>query len=634
MLPLLATLVLAAPQGAPEPAGWDGFPVLVWRQRYSGREVPADVLVGFGGVNVERDDPAEWALKEGLDFYVGHAPGRNALHIDAASPSWQERWRKWVETRDESLLVREPCLTDPMTIALLEANLERTLEARGGNHGLGISLGDEVSLTPSGNPSDVCRSPTCEAAWGAWAKEHGWPEHAPTTDEVRLALSEDDLSLVGPWLARRRFHQEMLLAVLQRLETRARNAQPGVFVGLLGIGGQTAFGDVSIQVATGILDFVECYDVGVSARFLHTLRSYQAPFPGSRLTRSLATVFLNEDGKTAPDHQAWRHWLNGADGLVVWSDEELEGRSGKYGAQVQALRDAVEELRTLRVSVGPCPAPRGVAIVQDADSTALAWLRDAVLDGATWPNRFASYQRKHGTRERSLLTWMRLLEDAGFSPGLVTWQGVLAQRTRERFGVLVLCHQLIFGEHDFNPARSGSTPLELFLEDGGIVVIDGPLGWVDRRGRPLQGEEAERFEFLRAKFPGQVHRAPAGLTDYLERRAEPEVHARAWDRLAPLIEGAGVERRPWSIEGEGAMLPWVCSWEATSEAEEGEGRLCVMVPNVPLLEPVEVASDWVRVVPLAGYRVEWLSPRPGAADGEAGKVPQSQARVFRLCAGE
>jgi hypothetical protein len=43
------------------------------------------------------------------------------------------------------------------TIAELHATLETTLKKHGEHPGLGFVLGDEVSLTPNGDPFDLCR---------------------------------------------------------------------------------------------------------------------------------------------------------------------------------------------------------------------------------------------------------------------------------------------------------------------------------------------------------------------------------------------------------------------------------------------------------------------------------------------
>ena len=121
-------------------------------------------------------------------------------------------------------------------------------------------------------------------------------------------------------------------------------------------------------------------------------------------------VFPESGGPPAAAWQVWEHFLRGGDGLVLWSDRELSRDEGLRGW----LADTVSEVRRVQRELGSWrPEPSGAAIVHSPDSIAVAWLEDALLDGPTWPNRLARYQREHGTRDRSLRAWLRLFEDVG-----------------------------------------------------------------------------------------------------------------------------------------------------------------------------------------------------------------------------
>ena len=105
----LALALLAAAPGAlawdpPGRSAWLDFPVLVWRQHYSRAEAPAPLLEPFGGTNVEGPEEAAWVRERGYAFYVGHGPGRNALHLERTNPAWAERADAWYASRDEALL--------------------------------------------------------------------------------------------------------------------------------------------------------------------------------------------------------------------------------------------------------------------------------------------------------------------------------------------------------------------------------------------------------------------------------------------------------------------------------------------------------------------------------------------------
>ncbi len=556
------------------------LPVVVWRQDFPAQTPgPVELFEPFGGANVERDDEADWVRERGYDFYVGHAPGRSELHVERRDAAWAER---------ADPLVREPCLTAPTTLERLFATLDGTLAARGGDHGLFVSLGDEVGLTPSGSPSDVCRSQTCEAAWRALVDAP-----APTTDEMLAARGADAVPLRRLWLARRDFHHEVVVDVLASLAQRARSCSPGARVGLLGLGGRTAFGGVDVADALSFCDVIEPYDVGGARELAFTLRG-----PEQEVWR---TVFAHEEAPAAVALQAWEHWARGGDGFVVWSDRWLARRP-----DVRArLADAVSAMRAIE-NGSPARGPRGVALVHDARSLALAWLRDAADDGSTWERRFASYQEWNGSFERALRGWTRLWQDAGFVPGMVSLETVDAGLV-SRFRLLVLSHVAALSDADVARLRA-------FEAAGGKLVLDGPFGEYDERGAPRAAPSSDAA--LRPPFGGGA---------YLDERFAPSGEERR-DVARRLAAAAGVERAPFDVRST-PPLPWCIEWSEP----DAEGRVrCVAVPNLTtpderarLASPLEIEVQAAR-----GTRVEWLVPAD--ANGRRTTLAPGDAAVFTL----
>lgn len=617
MRPALLAALLAASMALSAAAGArprHEFPVLVWRERYAGREVPASLLAPFGGTNVEGSESAEWVLERGLDFYVGHAPGRDALHIDDDRPWYAEAWRRFFADRDASALVRRPCLSEPRTLADLEAQLARTVRARGGRFGLGMSLGDEVGLTAHGSPLDLCHSPACLAAWRRFAAREAParglavpPGGAPyvETDEVRRRWLDGDPSLVPWWLLRRRFHQAVLQEVLARLARRARALAPGVPVGLVGVGGRSAFGDVAVEEVLAHLDFIEVYPQADARELAATLRR-----PNQNLWR---TVFP-EHSPEAVVWQAFDHWRRGGDALVVWSDAVLEDRP----ALAARLAEAIAAIRALRGDLGAFrPRPAGVALIHAPDSLALAWLRDALADGSTWPRRFAGYHEQHGTRERALRGWLRLFEDLGTFPGAVLLRGIGASTAR-RFPLLVASHVAVLSPADLG--RLGD-----YLAAGGRLVVDGPFGEFDRAGR---SPRTPPLATLDRAAPGRVEQAPLDPARYLEARRRPGGPAarRARARAADLLARAGVMPPPGTgaERGAGPLLAVAAQRSGTDGA-----WTIVLQPNAADAGERERLVPWrAEIAPPEGARIEWLHP-PGAR-GLAPLVPAGEAAVLRL----
>ncbi len=601
--PVFAALLLVCldVSAAQETAGWDSFPVFVWRQDYRGRALPHELAQPFGGTNVDRGEAAP--CDPPLSFFVGHAPGRDDLHL-RRTDSYLERFELWYATRDPRLLVREPCLLAEDTRARLFETLERSLGARDGNHGLGIALGDEVSLTPWGDPSDVCCCARCEAAWSAWSDERGYARRAPTTDAVRRSFADGDWSELGAWLARREFHQEGLTGLLEELAAATRTLAPGAPIGLLGMAGRSTFGGVAVERVLPFLDFVEVYPVDDARELFAALRTDE---------RSLATVFPEAGGPDASAWLAWEHVLRGGDGLVLWSDRTLAADP----ALRARLAGAVVDLRAVRGRVGAFrPAVRGAAVVHSPASMALAWLRDALLDGPTWPRRLAGYQREHGTRERSLRAWLRLLEDAGALPGALPVDAIDAE-TVERFPLLVLAHVEVL-------SASHVEALERYLAAGGSVVVEGEVGLFDERGEPQGVAVLERL----ARAGGErVRAAPERVSEYAELRRRPEsgraqalrATLRSW-----LAEGASLA--PFEVEG--GRLPWLTACE-----RRPTGVVCMALPNATTpAERAGLAALEPRLRVPEGARIEWIHP-PAAGSGTP-SLAAGDALVFRLVSGE
>lgn len=590
-------------------AGGHEFPVFVWCQDHAGKELPARLLEPFGGVNVERDDPAQWAREHGVDFYVGHGPGRDELHLDRDYGWYDAQWQAFFDERDPEVLVRVPCLTDPKTSEALSANLVKSLAARDGDHGACVSLGDEVGLTPWGDPSDLCHSPTCKAAWTEWVRERTsaerFPElHAgelaplPATDRVRLAYTDGDRASSGAWLLRRRFHQDVVLETLGRLARESRALAPDSAVGLFGLIGQTAFGGVAIDRILPQLDVVECYSASDARELLYTLREEQ---------QSWCTLFPANGDSDRGAHRLWEHWLRGGDGAIVWSDRQLAKSEG-YLAR---LSDAVRDVRRIDALLPQWrPRPRAVAVVNCPDSIALSFLRDALSDGPTWPRRFAGYQEQHGTRERLVKTWLRALEDCGFLPGSLP-ASAIDETTVERFPLLVLVEQVVVSEDLF--AR-----LERYVAAGGHVRIAGEFAHVAAPGEPLPDDLAEVWI---EKRPGSVRRAPV-CEDYLERRADPADASAAQF----LNEVRKATRAPRPVHVPLTSEPPV-PWLRIEALDLDSSRVCVALPNLPdgSLPQLEVRLGH-------GPPVQWIHPVPAAGDEQVRSVElrAGDALVFRI----
>lgn len=617
---MFAAFVLAAlPQepAVPRALGWEDFPVFVWRETHQGKPLPPELADPFGGVILMRDEDSAWARERGLAYLIWNVAGRELFHLDA-DEAWRARVERWIETKDDALLVRTPCLSDPATYERAFRTLDATLAKHGKHPGLALVLGDEVGLTPNGSPFDLCRCGRCEERWRAYAREKELPERSPLTDEVLSALRDDEFTSLGAWLARRRFdRREFEHAILRMRERVLGMPDPGfrpegsaryssgysergldLPLALLGLKGPTAFGGLGPWPA--LFFAVEFYSVGEGRETLAAsdhLARHDMDFssgPPRAPSATLTTVFVAEETPDGAAWTLWEHWLRGGRGAVLWSDAELIRRP-EHRAR---LAEAVSDIRTL----GPLFSPleqNGGAIVYDLDSVAASFLRDARDDGATWPRRSAGYQAEHGTRERKVETWLRLLEDCGELPAAVPLQSLREDCGRE-YHVLVLPEILVLDPSDVDTLRA-------VVAAGGTLVIDGRIGWVDRKGKPWSEDV---FARLAAGHPERVLRAPESLARYLDNRLDAEAAAATRSFARGLFAS-----RPSS--GEAVLppldpsVPWLVNRSFVgSTPEGGTVPYCVLMPNLPTREDRRRLRDLPLPV-LGPGEGEWIHPKGG-----------------------
>ena len=598
---MLLSLVLSfAVQAATDPrAAWERFPVFVWTTSAK----PVEVVGEFGGACVQRMADTAWLDEKGLDWLVFNGPGRDDLHLDRENARYQERWKRWYDSRDPKLLVREPCVSDPATRERLKRLLDESLTARGGRTGLGVSLGDEIGLTPGGAPEDVCQCAHCERAWKEFRAARGLAQDVKLADISTAAtlseLDDGETAAIGPWLLRREFHEQQWTDLIAELARRVREKSPGTPVGLLGLTAQSAFGSVAIESVLPSLDFIECYRVGNARELAFTLRRPEQ--------RVLLTIFDDARGPDFVAWQAWEHWMRGGDGLVIWSEKELVAKP----ALRQRLARAVRDIRAVQKQIGRFrPEPQGVAVVHSQPSVAVSWLRDAEDDGKTWPRRFPSYQEQHGELELSRKRWFEFLEDNnGAMPGALPLGHVDAD-TAKRFPLLVLDRLLVLDDVDVER-------LKRFMAAGGSLIPRAEIGWVDTNGRSA----VEGFKQLRESPSSRLLAAPRRLNEYEGQRD-------LLKELGMWPEPMRFETAPFGVTGDaGEMWRWISTWMETPD-----GLACAVLPKPQRYtdeqEALALPSEIKIGTGNSRWRIEWIHPKPD----EKGvvRLPAGDAAVFRL----
>lgn len=612
---LFTRLALAAGLWPAWPSQGGDFPALVWADEATDAALVEALADQFGGRVLRRGE----AEPERGAYLVFNAAGREDLHPPSDDARAQARHARWIESRDDRELVREPCWSQAQTRERLQATLARSLELRRGADPArlwGISLGDEVSLTVSGGPQDLCLCGACQSRWRAWRARlfEREPELAPlagerledhATDRALSAWEARDARALAGWILRRRFHRDETCALLEELAEAGRCLAPERAFGLLGLAGETAFGNVPVERALAWADFVEPYRAQDAWELCFSMR-------GER-QRALATVFVEQGPVDRAAWQAWRAALQGADGLVLWSSESLL----QEVAASQRLASALEAIRAVRARLGPWrPEASGVALLHSFDAACANWLEDALLDGASWPRRSNAYHQRNGTRERSLAGWIALFEDLGLLPGALPIEEV--EQADERGVRLLVASQVsVLGAEQ-------ERGLVRFLERGGHLLIQGPFAQFDRLGRRRADDLAELWA---ARFPAQVARTQRDPAEYAELRLYGLEVSRDWHALARrTAQAAGCRAPPWRPAAWDERFPWLVAGRSESE----HAWTVWALPNWRRERRASLEELALDLELEDGWRAEWIHPAPDARTTGGIHLAPGDAAVLRL----
>ncbi|WP_145187944.1 hypothetical protein [Planctomycetes bacterium Pla163] len=447
-------------EGWVERTTFDDLPTYVWCEPGYAGPIPEAWRAAFGGVSASRGRLPDAAAGGGWRAYVGHAAPRAALFLERSTVRADRD--AWLRERTESSLPQRPAqLASPFLLAEIERVAEQRTRAL--PNADFVALGDEVGVTPFGDPLEFAR-----------------PGELPCTDEALGLLGGPD---VAGFLARRRADQAELLAALERAAQGVRRAAPSAAVGLLGNGPRTPFGGVGAADLVDRFEVLEPYPAGLIRAGVLLERAR----PTAKRARVLRTVF--DESGPACRWQVWEHVLRGGDGLVLWWRPALAERPELVGA----LAEAVGAARAFRGRLGPTAlasvAPR-IAVLTDFEGDAGLWLAVARGERLHWPARLAGFEAAHGPAFERRRAWVRAFEDAGLQCGALAVERLATASSPPV--ELAVASALELARPDVRAA------LVRHLDAGGHLLIDDE-------------NDAGEARALERQYPTRVHRAPLGI---------------------------------------------------------------------------------------------------------------------------
>jgi Beta-galactosidase len=496
-----------------------------------------------------------------LQYYVENIVNRGlCLKFNSNVKDWDKFITDWAKGgRPDAALIRDYSLDDPKWLHEAQRSVEQALDQHRSGRPFAYDLRDELSITYSANPFDYDFSPVTLAAFRRWLQTQytdlaainqewetqfgSWETVTPfTTDRIKNRMASGDalprgkpdwqavqqvrfatnISATGltawnfsPWADFRTYMDGSLSRTLGTLRDAAHRIDPQAQIGIEGTQMAHAFGGYDLWSLSQVLDWIEPYDIGNSREILGSF------MPGKPF---MTTVFESD-----ADHAARRLWhllLEGDRGCIVWWSEDcMEWRDGGFALtkKAQAIAPVLKEMASPLAALFQNAEPEfdPIYLHYSQPSIQADWLMESTVDGSTWLRRFSSYEADHNRLAQVRDSWLKLLQDAGFSPRFISAhelaEGALRTNQAE---VIVFPDSIAMSDRE-------SMEVEKFLQSPGHVAFaDGTPGQFDEHGRrrkqsPLESRfplalSSERIASARSN--GQQSTHPGDIAHYATDR--------------------------------------------------------------------------------------------------------------------
>ena len=562
-----------------------------------------------------RDAPPQKVIDSGFGYYVENIINKGlCLKFSSSVTNWGKHIDDWSKTRSADAFVRDYSFDDPKWLGAMTDLMSKTAAAHAAAKPLMYDLRDELSVTISANPFDYDFSPTALAGFREWLKTEytdlaalnaqwntefpSWDAVMPfTTDQIKARMvtgekhpkGEPDWQALkqikfdpaeaakhperwnfSPWCDHRTYMDLSLARTLDAFRKASHAQDPHTPVGIEGTQMPSAFGGYDLWRLSQVLDWAEPYDIGNAREILGSF------MPGKPL---LATVF--EKDTNAARRRLWHLLLLGDKGCIVWwSDDMIDWSkpdlplTTKAKALAPVLKEMTSPLAKLFLLAERETDP--IAIHYSQPSIQVAWLLESTADGKTWPRRFSSYEATHNQHAQVRNSWLKLLQDLGYSPGFVSGEQL---RTWPK-GQKPWWRCLVYPESYVTSRHEGFTAAAHYAAEGWCSLFDhhGRFQPSDH-GRVLGMSPTLRLSGFNSDEDGR-----GGYTTIEGSNSTASFRSYAADRLkpgsplAPRVEDVAEHLRRWAVNPAVRIAP-----EArvrTHRYQLGEARLLAFERNI------------------------------------------------------
>jgi hypothetical protein len=386
---------------------------------------------------------------------------------DSKTDWYQERI-----SRQAGDLVRDPCLTDPAYRKTVRETLQTTALAARNCSTSDFTLGDE-NLFVSG-AFDLCFSPTCNADFTRWLKEHyadlatlnaAWGTAYASWDEARPQTLEDARKAgnLAPWVAHRRHMDSVWAGIHAFGRDVIRETVPAARVGYEGSDSQ-----VSTYLAADYWKLAQSMNLNnIYYRDFLSLAWRDFAPPGMLLGAGWFGGYPDNRNEPFMRWFPWRTLFKGSNSFWVWCGYGNAGSVMAFDlSPYPFFQAACTEVAAIKGGPGKLlitadRAHDGIAVLYSATSVHVATATAGFPD-----------------LDLTLNATVQLLHDVGLECRILSYEQVAAgQLTNREFRLLVLPGAQALSRPEADAVRR-------FVEAGGAVLADLRPGVADENGRP------------------------------------------------------------------------------------------------------------------------------------------------------
>ncbi|MDB5398946.1 MAG: hypothetical protein JWQ55_964 [Rhodopila sp.] len=486
-------IIMALLTGPVWAAPFDQFEVIMWQDRTPAQVAglkrlgfTATKLTGSGGridssiVAARQASGLPWYVENiGSDFYAPYhryTPGKAVTWLfDAAKAHLR------ADRADTSVFVREPGLSDPTSLAAIQARLGRVVRDQSQYRPVFYNLADEAGIGDLAAAWDADIAPTSLAAMRQWLHTQypdlaalnrqwdtsfaNWDAVVPELTDAAMRRTDDNYSA---WAD---FKAWMDVAFARAVHTgtdAVHRADPAALAALEG-GQVPGWGGYDYSLLAPAVDVMEIYGVGNSVELARAFNPALI---------SLRTTFATGPRET---HAAWQNLLLGGRGMIVWDDGDdvvrPDGAPTPRGQEIAAL---AASLRAVAPSIQAAePSLDPVAVLYSQASFRTGWMLDQRSKGAAWSDRDAAREYEDNAWRASRRQVLQRLGQIAIQPRMLSSAMVEAGALRhDDLRVLILPHAIALSQAEADEMRA-------FAQRGGTVLADTEPGVFDQHSRRL-----------------------------------------------------------------------------------------------------------------------------------------------------